>query len=342
LHLTFAILPRMSSDYFSQQIPKLYQDAAQFSRLALEIFQYQANSNAIYQRYLSLLHVEPDKIANVAEIPCLPISFFKKYALKTGDWESKLQFSSSGTGGIQSVHHVRDQNAYLKNTVNGFETFFKSPSEYCFLALLPSYLEREGSSLVLMLEHFIAESDYLQSGFYLNEFDLLKEKLQECIAHKIPTILFGVPFGLLDFGEAHPMDLSDITIFETGGMKGRRAELTKAQLYNLLEEYFNPKAIYSEYGMTEMFSQAYSLSTGKFQSSPTMDIAIREINDPFHLLNYERLGAINIYDLANFETISFIATDDLGRKYSDGSFEVLGRMDNSDLRGCNLLIDEQR
>jgi len=331
----------MSSEYFSHQVQKLYQHKAHFSQLAMEIFQYQAKNNNIYHRYLSLLNINPGNIANVAQIPCLPISLFKQSKLKSGDWHTEMEFSSSGTGGVQSIHHVRDKDHYLNNTVAGFKDFLGSPEEYCFLALLPSYLERKGSSLVFMLEHFISASKYPQSGFYLNEFKQLKDKLTECIKDNIPTILFGVPFGLLDFGEQYPMDLSSITIIETGGMKGRREELTKAQLYNLLNAYFQPKAIYSEYGMTEMFSQAYSMRMGVFKSSASMDIWIREINDPFHLLNFGRLGAINIYDLANFDTISFIATDDLGRKYKDGSFEVLGRMDNSDLRGCNLLIDEQ-
>ena len=330
----------MHSTDFSQRIFQLYSDQSRFESLAIEIFMHQAKNNSLYKNYLSLLDIKPEKISKVAQIPCLPISFFKTNALKSGDWTSEIAFKSSGTGGVQSVHHVRRPSDYLSNTVAGFKHFFKSPEKFCFLALLPSYLEREGSSLVLMLEHFIGLSKYPQSGFYLNQYDRLKSTLQECIAAKIPTILFGVPFGLLDFGEVSPMDLSDILIIETGGMKGRREELTKPQLYALLQKYFKPKAIYSEYGMTEMFSQAYAKTVGRFASSPSMDIQIRELNDPFRILKNGKLGALNIYDLANFETISFIATEDLGRKYDDGSFEVLGRMDNSDLRGCNLLIDE--
>jgi len=330
----------MHSKYFAQKISLLYDEPAGFEDLAIEIFLYQAEHNSLYKQYLSLLNIKPKNITKVTEIPCLPISFFKSNVIKSGEWGTEIEFKSSGTGGAQSCHHVRQSTEYLANTVSGFKHFFKSPNEYCFLALLPSYLERKGSSLVLMLEHFISLSQYPLSGFYLNQFEALEATLKKCIKAKIPTILFGVPFGLLDFGESHPLDLSEVVILETGGMKGRRAEITKAQLYALLEDYFNPKAIYSEYGMTEMFSQAYSLEMGKFYSSPSMNVEIREVNDPYNILDFGRLGALNIYDLANFDTISFIATDDLGRKYKDGAFEVLGRMDNSDLRGCNLLIEE--
>lgn len=330
----------MHSTYFSQKILNLYSDLSNFDGLALEIFLYQAKHNTLYNEYLSLLNIKPEKISKVSDIPCLPISFFKSNAIKTGVWASEIEFKSSGTGGTQSTHHVRHSSEYLANTVAGFEHFFNTPKKFCFLALLPSYLEREGSSLVLMLEHFIGLSEYAESGFYLNQFDLLKDTLEKCITSKIPTILFGVPFGLLDFGELYSMDLSDIYIIETGGMKGRREELTKPQLYSLLNQYFQPKAIYSEYGMTEMFSQAYAKKVGRFQCSPSMAIQIRELNDPFHILKNGKVGAVNIYDLANFDTISFIETEDLGRKHDDNSFEVLGRMDNSDLRGCNLLIDE--
>lgn len=330
----------MHSTHFSQSILQLYSDQSHFESLALEIFLHQAKHNKLYKNYLSLLFIKPEKISKVSEIPCLPISFFKSNAIKTGDWDTEIEFRSSGTGGVQSVHHVKASSEYLDNTVAGFKRFMDSPEEYCFLALLPSYLERDGSSLVLMLDHFIGMSKYQQSGFYLNQYDRLESTLQECIDLNIPTVLFGVPFGLLDFGETKSMDLSDILIIETGGMKGRREELTKAELYALLNKYFSPKAIFSEYGMTEMFSQAYSKAVGKFLPSPSMDVQIRELNDPFRILKNGKLGALNIYDLANFATISFIATDDLGRKYDDGSFEVLGRMDNSDLRGCNLLVDE--
>ncbi len=330
----------MQSTQFSQKISTLYTQPSYFDSLALEIFMYQATENQLYQSYLSLLNINPRSISKVADIPCLPISFFKSTPIKAGLWSSEAAFKSSGTGGTQSIHHVNNLQGYLHNTVENFKHFFDSPKEYCFLALLPSYLEREGSSLIYMLDHFINLSQYKQSGFYLNQYDRLRNTLEECKELKIPTILFGVPFGLLDFGEICPMDISDVTIVETGGMKGRREELTKPELYALLNRYFSPKHIYSEYGMTEMFSQAYAKKAGEFFCAPSMTVRIRELNDPFQILDNGRLGAINIYDLANFDTISFIATDDLGRRYSDGSFRVLGRMDNSDLRGCNLLVDE--
>lgn len=330
----------ISSKHFASRVQGLYQEAKGFDDLAMDIFSYQAKHNTLYSNYLDYLKVIPEKIDKVSDIPCLPISFFKNHEVKSGAWKSETVFSSSGTGGAQSYHHVSDKNAYLKNTALGFNHFFGGVQDYCYLALLPSYLERKGSSLVYMLQHFIDQSKYSQSGFYLNQFTNLTTTLKDCIQKEIPTILFGVPFGLLDFGELAPLDLSKITIIETGGMKGRREELTKANLYKKLDSYFQPKAIYSEYGMTELFSQAYALSLDRFQSSPSMDIYIREINDPFNYLEYGRLGAINTIDLANFDTLSFIATDDLGRKHADETFEVLGRLDNSDLRGCNLLLEE--
>jgi hypothetical protein len=330
----------MYTPTFSLQLEQLYKDSSGFDALALDIFRYQASENKIYAEYLSLLGVKPNTIHKVSDIPCLPIAFFKNKSVMTKEWTPKMEFLSSGTGQVQSRHPVKDPILYLENTVRGFEHFFGKVEDYCFLALLPSYLEREGSSLVYMLEHFISLSKYEQSGFYLSQFDQLREKLLDCKQKGIPTILFGVPFGLLDFGEWSPMDLSEFIIFETGGMKGRRAELTKPALYSLLQAYFQPKHIYSEYGMTEMFSQAYATKIGVFKAAPSMDIYVRELNDPFNNVNFGRIGAINVIDLANFATISFIATDDLGRKHQDGTFEILGRLDNSDLRGCNLLIQE--
>ena len=330
----------MSSKLFASRVQHLYQDKDGFSDLALDIFRYQAQHNPLYRKYLDCLGIKPENIDNVAHIPCLPIAFFKNNEIKSGEWTAECLFTSSGTGGVQSVHHVPNKDRYLENTIAGFHHFFGPVKDFCFLALLPSYLEREGSSLVYMLQHFIEQSRYSQSGFYLNQYDKLKDVLQECIRKDIPTILFGVPFGLLDFGEIEALDLSQLIIIETGGMKGRREELTKSKLYDKLNAYFQPKAIYSEYGMTELFSQAYALSLDEFRCSPSMDIHIREINDPFSNMNFGRLGAINVIDLANFDTLSFIATDDLGRKHEDGSFEVLGRLDNSDLRGCNLLLEE--
>ena len=330
----------MSTALFAHQLTHLYKDPNGFETLALDIFRYQASANLVYKQYLALLNIKPHTIEKVSDIPCLPIAFFKNKSLLSGSWAPKMQFLSSGTTHVQSKHPVKNPKLYLDNTVNGFQHFFGAVQDYCFLALLPSYLEREGSSLVYMLEHFISLSKYGQSGFYLHQFDLLQEKLLECKAKGIPTILFGVPFGLLDFGEWAPMDLSDVIVFETGGMKGRRPELSKSALNALLNQYFKPKHIYSEYGMTELFSQAYSTDTGLFRATPSMDVYVREVNDPFNYQNFGRIGALNVIDLANFATISFIATDDLGRKHQNGTFEILGRLDNSDLRGCNLLIQE--
>ena len=236
------------------------------------------------------------------------------------------------------MHHLKSPADYRAISQLGFEHFYGDIGEFCILALLPSYLERSGSSLVYMVDHFIQQSKHPQSGFFLNELDALVEKLAYCQQNGIPTLLIGVSFALLDLAERYPMSLPDMIIMETGGMKGRREEMTRDELHGILQEAFQVAAIHSEYGMTELFSQAYSKGKGLFYPSPTMRVLGRDITDPLSLQNRGQTAAINIIDLANIDTISFIATDDLGQVYPDHSFRILGRLDDSDIRGCNLMV----
>ncbi|WP_282783504.1 acyl transferase [Phaeodactylibacter xiamenensis] len=313
--------------------------ASDFEPLALQVFKAQAACNPLYQRYLELLGQTPGQVQRLSDIPFLPISLFKNHTIQTGEWQSEAVFSSSGTtGAISSKHLLRSKAFYQQSARRGFETFYGSLKNYCVLALLPSYLERSGSSLVFMVEDFIRQSGHPDSGFFLYNTDELLQILQKCRNSQQPTLLIGVSFALLDLAEAHPTDLSGITIMETGGMKGRRRELTREELHAQLRQAFQVEQIHSEYGMTELLSQAYSTGNGLFRPAPTMQVRTREITDPFAQPATGRTGALNIIDLANLDTISFIATDDLGRVYEDGSFEVLGRLDASDVRGCNLMV----
>ncbi len=312
-----------------------------FEELALAVFRYQAEYNPLYRQYIDLLRLKPQKVDRLEQIPFLPIQFFKTHEIKTGEWNPEMWFSSSGTGGFaaNSRHAVCSVSWYLDNTVRIFDFFYGKIEEYAVLALLPAYLEREGSSLVLMAEHFIKRSKYPQSGFFLYDQEALIKTLQSCREAKIPVLLLGVSFALWDLAENHPVDLSGAIVMETGGMKGRRKEITRAELHGILCQAFRVKNIHSEYGMTELFSQAYSKGEGLFFPPPAMKVLTREITDPLCPQKYGKNGAINIIDLANIDTISFIATDDLGKVYEDGSFEILGRMDASDIRGCNLLLE---
>ena len=310
-----------------------------FEALALEIFRYQSEHNALYRHFLQLLSVDPQKIKSLEAIPFLPIQFFKSHRIQSGSWTPSLEFSSSGTTGqTTSRHLLRDPGFYRRNARSGFEHFYGPVREYCILALLPAYLERSGSSLVFMADDFIQQSAYPQSGFFLNNTEELVEMLAKCKKNAVPTLLLGVSFALWELAEQHPMGLSGVIVMETGGMKGRRREITREELHAILKEAFQLESIHSEYGMTELLSQAYSLGGGLFHPSPTMRVLIREPNDPLALQESGRTGVLNIIDLANLDTISFIATDDLGRAYPDGSFEILGRLDASDVRGCNLLV----
>lgn len=313
--------------------------AADFEPLALEVFRYQAEHNPLYQEYLELLSVQPGAVQRLADIPCLPISLFKGHTIQTGSWKPQAVFSSSGTTATKtSKHLLRSKVFYQESARRSFQTFYGPLKDYCVLALLPSYLERTGSSLVFMAEDFIRQSEHPDSGFFLYNTEALLQILQKCQKSGQPTLLIGVSFALLDLAEAHPADLSGITIMETGGMKGRRRELTRAELHEKLQQAFGVETVHSEYGMTELLSQAYSKGAGLFHAAPTMRVLAREVTDPFNYTAYGRTGTLNIIDLANLDTLSFIATDDLGKVYEDHSFEVLGRLDASDARGCNLMV----
>ncbi|MCC7467354.1 MAG: acyl transferase [Saprospiraceae bacterium] len=307
-----------------------------FEALEDKVYAYQLNHNALYCQFVALTGNLSDRPSHL----CLPISFFKSHAVKTGIWESDIIFTSSGTTGQQNSQHlVRDRNVYLNNALGGFEQAFGDPSDWVILGLLPSYLERQGSSLVAMVDALIKRSKYTESGFFLNDFGKLGQTLKICRKHGYKIILFGVSFALLDFAEYGSLDLEGVIIMETGGMKGRRVELTRETLQERLKSAFGVSAIYSEYGMTELFSQAYTKGGSRFYPASTMRVFTTEINDPFALAGVGKTGVLNIVDLANFDTCSFIQTEDIGRMFEDGSFEVLGRLDAAELRGCNLMVE---
>ncbi|MBI2280972.1 MAG: acyl transferase [Bacteroidetes bacterium] len=311
----------------------------EFNRLALKMFGFQYQKNLVYQTFCNLLKKNPSVVTSIEKIPFLPIEFFKTQEVICGKNNVDEVFLSSGTTGQnQSKHFVKDITIYIESFIKGFEQFYGKITDYCFLALLPSYMEREGSSLIYMTEYLVKHSNHSLSGFYLNNYAALIETIKKLKQQKQKTILIGVSFALLDLAEQHQLDLSDIIIMETGGMKGRRKEMTRTELHSIYKECFNVKEIHSEYGMTELLSQAYSKGNGIFKTPNWMKILIREPNDPFNLLNPNKTGGINVIDLANYNSCSFIATQDLGKTFVDNSFEVLGRFDNTDLRGCNLLI----
>ncbi len=316
------------------------ENESDFERLALEIFRYQAKNVLVYQNFLSHLKRNPDEVTNYQNIPFLPVEFYKSHEIIVKDKKSEIIFeSSSTTGSTPSKHYVASKNLYEESFLNGFIAQYGEPKELCILALLPSYLERSGSSLVYMAEKLIHLSSHPESGFYLNDHVKLIAVLKKLKISGTPTLLLGVSYALLDLAEKYQEDLSGIIIMETGGMKGRRKELVKEDLHLYLKKSFNVESIHSEYGMTELLSQAYSKGSGKFFCPPWMKVLIRDSYDPFQILNSRNTGGINIVDLANIYSCSFIASADLGRINQDESFEVLGRIDNSDIRGCNLMIE---
>lgn len=314
-------------------------DKFTFESLALKIFQYQSQNNVVYKTYLQLLEIDTTKIDKVFKIPFLPISFFKTFNVQSTPLAPEIVFESSSTTGVGvSKHAVPFARLYEKSCAESFNFFFGDYKKYCHLALLPAYLERENSSLVYQVNHFIKSSQYPQSNFYLHNHHDLYNQLMENEANKIPTILWGVSFALLDFVEAYQMKLLNTQIIETGGMKGRRAELTRHELHQILQKGFGVPNIAGEYGMTELMSQSYALNAGLYQSPPWCRVFAREINDPLGLPIFNRNGVLNVIDLYNLYSCSFIATSDLGKVHDNGSYEVLGRVDYSDTRGCNLLV----
>jgi phenylacetate-coenzyme A ligase PaaK-like adenylate-forming protein len=327
-------------DTFKSFEDSLYSvNESNFQDIALRLFRFQAENNLVYNQYLNFLNCNVDEIQSLEEIPFLPISFFKTKPIKTGNWQPEVEFSSSGTTGMTtSKHLIKDVSFYLRLSENIFERFYGPCENFHFLALLPSYLERKGSSLIAMMNHFIERSKSLHSGFYLNNHDELKRKLQFLKDDEKRVILWGVSFALLDLAESGEIDLSECIVIETGGMKGRRKESIRQDVHEYLSSRFHVNSIHSEYGMTELMSQAYSHSNGYYKTPPWMKILVREINDPFSIIS-TKTGMINVVDLANFHSCAFIETQDLGRIDDKGSFEVLGRIDNSDMRGCNLLVE---
>lgn len=306
---------------------------AEFESAALELFAFQAKHCQPYKEYIAGLGLEPDKIKRVADIPFLPIEVFKSRRVYSFDTEPGIVFTSSTTGGGKpSCHYMRDVEDYEKTFRAAFRHFYGEPSKWGIYALLPGYLEREGSSLIYMAKDLIEAG---RGGFYLHDHDKL---LKDISADKGPKILLGVSYALLDVAEKHSPDLSGTVIMETGGMKGKRDEIPKDEFHKLLCKAFSVKEIHSEYGMAELTSQAYSHSTGMFAAPPWMKVVIRDLNDPFEILSAGRTGGINIIDLANISSCAFIQTQDIGVIDEAGDFAVLGRADRSEIRGCNLLV----
>lgn len=312
-----------------------------FDTICLEIFRFQASNCVIYRDYLQALNVKPELITSVKDIPFLPIQFFKSHDILSTSRPVEIIFSSSGTTGIQtSKHLVADLSIYEYSFRKAFELFYGQPEDLVILALLPAYQEREGSSLIYMADHLIASSHQPESGYFLYDHGHLYQSLLELRQKGTPVILLGVTYALLDFAEKHSLrDMDNLIVMETGGMKGRRKEMIREEVHQVLTAAFDVQNIHSEYGMTELLSQAYSKGNGLFYCPPWMRILIREANDPFSLAGTGRTGGINIIDLANINSCSFIATQDLGKLHPDGGFEVMGRFDHTDIRGCNLLIN---
>ena len=293
----------------------------------------------MYKQFIKLLKVNPLAVDSVRKIPFLPIEFFKSHKILSSTTKIEETFLSSGTTGqAQSKHFVTDISVYEESFTKGFEYFYGSIEEYTVLALLPSYLERNGSSLIYMANDFIEKSNNPKSGFYLNNLEELRKNLQELDKNNQKVLLIGVSFALLDLVETYKFNLKNTIIMETGGMKGRRKELIREELHQLLKEGFGVSEIHSEYGMTELLSQGYSKGNGIFGCPPWMKILTRDPEDALTILPEGKSGGINVIDLANINSCSFIATQDLGKTYANGTFEVLGRFDNSDIRGCNLLV----
>jgi len=309
-----------------------------FEKLAIKIFNYQAKNNKVYSEYIKYLGVNPEKINDIKKIPFLPIEFFKTHKIITGNKSEEIIFTSSGTTGMtSSKHYVTNTELYEKSFSLAFEQFYGNIEEYCIMGLLPSYLERTGSSLIYMVDWLIKKSKHKLSSFYLHNLDDLAKNIELLQSDNQKYILFGVTYALLDFAEKFNIPLNGIVI-ETGGMKGKRKELPKEAMHQILKDKLKLDNVHSEYGMTELLSQAYSLGNTVFQTPPWMKILIRDIYDPFAYVENNISGGINVIDLANINSCSFIETKDLGKKFDNNTFTVLGRFDNSDIRGCNLLV----
>ena len=310
-----------------------------FISKTLEVFHFQYRHNTVYREFCNYLKTNPKSICQLEEIPFLPIEFFKSKKIRINNGKTQIIFTSSGTTGAKTSQHVvTDISLYEKSFLKAFEHFYGPVSHYCILALLPAYLEREGSSLVYMVDSLITKSRHSNSGFYLNNLDDLKKQLMLLQKKGQKTLLIGVSFALLDLAETMRFPLKNTIVMETGGMKGRRREMIRSELHQILKNAFGVEQIHSEYGMTELLSQGYSKGHGIFNCPPWMKVLIRDTEDPLSIQKSGKNGGINIIDLANLNSCPFIATQDLGKVHPNGSFEVLGRFDHSDIRGCNLMV----
>jgi phenylacetate-coenzyme A ligase PaaK-like adenylate-forming protein len=312
--------------------------AADFEATAMRVFAYQYDNNPVYRAYCQCINIQKEDVKTLADIPFLPISFFKTHDVKTGDFVSELTFQSSGTTGMErSRHLIRDVALYRESLLACFRHFYGDPSEYVFLALLPNYLEQQNSSLVYMMETLMQASCRPENGYYLYNHEDMYQKLIQLRDNQQKTILWGVTFALLDFAGQYTLDFPQLIVFETGGMKGRRKEMVKEELYSILCKAFGVTDIHSEYGMCELLSQAYSKGGNVFATPPWMQLRLRSEKDPFDGSDTMETGVINVIDLANIHSCSFIATEDLGRRHPHG-IEILGRMDHSQTRGCSLMV----
>ena len=311
----------------------------QFDKIALKVFRFQYENNEVYREFCDFLKTDVQKVKSIEQIPFLPIQFFKSHSVVSTTNPIQTTFTSSGTTGmITSKHLVTDVSIYEESYRKGFSQFYGNIEDYAILALLPSYLEREGSSLIHMVDDLIQLSNHPESGFYLHNYDELIAKLIQLDQAGQNVILIGVTYALLDLVEKHSFQLENTIIMETGGMKGKRKEMIREELHQQLCNGFGVNTIHSEYGMTELLSQAYSLGEGIFECPSWMQILVRDTEDALSYVREGKTGGINVIDLANINSCSFIATQDLGKKYANGSFEILGRFDHSDIRGCNLMV----
>ena len=315
------------------------QTQAEFEAVSLQVFKFQFENNRVYRSFCDLLYKHPSDVKRIEDIPFLPIQFFKSHEILSSKQPLEHVFTSSGTtGDLVSKHPVTDVKIYEDSFRSAFNYFYGAVQDYVVLALLPSYLEREGSSLIYMVEDLIKQSNHTESGFYLHNLSELKDILIKLDAQGKKVLLIGVSFALLDLVESHQFQLKNTIIMETGGMKGKRKELVREELHNQLKQGFDVKNIHSEYGMTELLSQAYSKGHGVFECPKWMQVLARDTEDALTILPKNKTGGINVIDLANLNSCAFIATQDLGRILPDNSFEIIGRFDNSDIRGCNLMV----
>jgi hypothetical protein len=327
---------------FTKIQQQLSGDVSSFNEISLRVFRYQVQENQLYRDFTARLGIDPHAIGHYSEIPFLPVSFFKSHPVACFEpvWAERIYTSSGTTGSISSRHYVKHYRDYELSFTRGFEQFYGPPADTCILALLPDYLEREGSSLVEMARVLMEKSAHPENGFYLRNTDELIVKMNMLQQRGQRCLLLGVTFALLDLAEKGPFSWTGAIVMETGGMKGKRREMIRPEVHDILCQQFGVTSIHSEYGMTELLSQAYSAGSGIFHCPPWMKVLSRDVNDALSPVKPGSSGGLNIIDLANVHSCSFIATQDLGKVYDDGSFEVLGRFDNSDIRGCNLMVGE--